>query len=139
MVTYYNDSDIAIDDDGDFKLDVIKDAQGNIVETDFALVQDFDCTADDIKTALKSQKNDSDVWPDFGADLEELIGLPNTREIGEEGRDRIATALVDNGIVNPSDLTVIPIPGGDTIMYYIVVELGDGGEEIIEYPLNLGG
>jgi hypothetical protein len=137
---YYKDTDLAIDDDGDLILDVISDpVTGEIIETDFALAKDFDCTADDIDTCAKSQKNDSDVWPNFGADLEELVGQPNTRQIGEEGRDRLVNSLIDSGIVNMSDLTVMAIPGGDTIIYYVIVQKANGEEEILEYPLSLGG
>lgn len=126
----YNKTDLALDNDGDFVLD----------ETgDLALAEGFDCTKDDISIAVKTQKNDSDVYPDFGADLEELIGFPNSREIGEEGAVRIFSTLVANGLVGSEDLTVIPLPAGDEIKYYIVVQREDGEQDIIQYPIKLSG
>jgi hypothetical protein len=125
----YDGIDLALDDDGDLLLD----------ETgDFALSKDYDCAQDDIFMAVNTQKNDSDVFPEFGADLEELIGLPNTREMAMDGAGRIAETLITNNIVNSGDLSVIPLPVGDEIIYYIVVETPEG-RKIYDVPLNTVG
>jgi hypothetical protein len=124
---YYDDTDLALTLDGDFIID----------ETgDLKIVSEFECTADDINMAVKTQKNDSEVFPQFGADLEELIGQPNTREVGDDGRNKIIEELVNNKIVNSDDLEVVPIPIDDSITYYIVVEQG-AEKKIVEHTLNL--
>lgn len=126
----YDKIDLALSSDGDF----VVDESG-----DLALSKGFDCTRDDIALAVKTQKNDSDVYPEFGADLEELIGYPNSREIGEEGAARIVDVLVSNGLVNSEDLTVIPLPAGDEIKYYVVIQRENGEQEVVHYPLKLSG
>lgn len=123
-MNYDNITDLSFSPDGDFEL---------TEDGDFALARGENCLIDDIDMAVKTQKGDSSVYPDLGADLEELIGQPNTRDLAAEGASRIVGELVSKGIAKMNEIEVIPIPVGQTILYYVFID----GAEKIEYVLNL--
>lgn len=123
-MNYDDIADLAFSLDGDLELD----------ETgDLALAKGDECLIDDINISVKTQKGDSVVAPELGADLEDLIGHQNTKDIAHEGASRIMGELISKGIANPGEVEVIPIPIGQTILYYVFIN----NEKKIEYVLDL--
>lgn len=116
-------TDLAFSADGDFILE----------DGDLALSKGEHCLADNINVVVKTQKGDSEVFPNLGADLEELTGKSNTHDVANEGADRITGEIISKGIAAPGEVDVVPIPLGKSILYYVFVD----GAEKMEYMLNL--
>ncbi|PFB64451.1 hypothetical protein COK00_12255 [Bacillus cereus] len=75
-----------------------------------------------ILNRLRTDNPDWFIHKDIGADLSELIGLPNTRETGELGKSLIEKSLTSDKFILPSDLNVRPVPvSSSEILFYITV------------------
>ncbi|MEC3459872.1 hypothetical protein [Bacillus thuringiensis] len=75
-----------------------------------------------ILNRLRTDNPDRFIHQDIGADLSELIGLPNTRETGELGKSLIEKSLTSDKFIPPSDLSVRPVPvSSSEILFYITV------------------
>jgi len=120
--------DFALDDEGDFELDE---------NGDLAISRGADCLVDNLEMVIKTQKGDSIVEPDLGADLEELVGELVTEELAFDGALRIMSEALQKGIVNPGEIEVVPIPLGENILYYVFIEKKDGTRETLEYILSM--
>lgn len=114
----YEEKDLAFSTDGDFVLDE---------DGDLVVSSDLDCLIDDINSIVKTHDDESEYFP--GASLEDLIGLPNLQAVGTTGAQQIRSAIVNNGIVEDEDLTVLAIPGTDGIVYYVIITQNE--QEII--------
>jgi len=121
----YENKDLSFSLDGDFVLDE---------NGDLALSEGFDCTVDDINILVKTQNGDTFFFS--GADLEDLIGLPNVIEVANLGVGQITSALVANGVVAPEDLLVYAIPFEGRILYHISISTKEG-ETSYNYDIDL--
>lgn len=71
-----------------------------------------------------------------GADLEQIIGEPNTEENANLGSSLIISSLTYDGFLSEDKIVVKPIPQDEfTILYYLVITLDDGEE--LKYEVNL--
>ncbi|MFE7817778.1 hypothetical protein COJ01_16985 [Priestia megaterium] len=72
---------------------------------------------------LRTDNPDWLLHPEIGANLSDLVGLPNTRATGEKGRELIENSLTSDGFINISDLTVRPVPiSSSEILFHITVK-----------------
>ncbi|MGH1211616.1 hypothetical protein ACQVWG_00375 [Bacillus cereus] len=75
-----------------------------------------------ILNRLRTDNPDWFIHREIGADLSELIGLPNTRETGDLGKSLIEKSLTGDKFLLPGDLNVRPVPvNSSEILFYITV------------------
>jgi hypothetical protein len=117
--------------EGDITLTAPKaDIEGNTMYNeygkeirDISLINDIEWFKQMIFNRLKTQNPDWFHQPTIGADLEDLIGEQNTREVAEIGRTRIHNALIKDGLVYPQYLTIRAVPvDKNTLMYFINID-----------------
>ncbi|MES9681813.1 hypothetical protein ABWK22_02610 [Gottfriedia acidiceleris] len=90
-----------------------------------------------IKNRLQTDNPDWLLHPEIGADLSELIGLPNTRETGELGKSLIEKSLTDDGFISKGDLDVRPVPvSSSEILFYLTVKR-KAGDLVMPVLFNL--
>lgn len=116
------DGDLALDETGDFRM-----AEGN------ALIQQY------ISNTLKTSNPD---WfmESFPADLEDLIGLENSPETAEAGKEKIRNGLVQTGFFDPEDIWIEAKPTGQMeIAFFVFINSPFEAEPLIyEVELDLG-
>ena len=79
----------------------------------------------DVSFRLRTDADDFIPHPDIGADMQSLIGEPNSREIAELGESKITHSLTKDGMVINSDLFVKAVPLSlEKIMYYVFINDG---------------
>lgn len=107
------------------------DAVGNIgtEESEGELVRDIPLQVSILsekQIILNRLRTDNPDWllhPNIGADLSELIGLPNTRKTGEMGVQLIRTCLTHDGFINNEDLEVGRVPvSSEEILFRITIK-----------------
>lgn len=119
--------DIEINDEGDWELDD---------SGDFSLVVGTDVLRDDVHIRVMTEAPGWSFAPNMGANLEDLIGEPNTRKTGERGRRSIISSLTWDSRIPAQDLDVIMVPVENGIEYHIFIETNQG-EEKLKYSLDL--
>lgn len=78
------------------------------------------------------------IETDFCANLEDLIGLPNTMETAQAGVDKITRALTFDGLVAHEDLYIRPTPVNKSMMvFFVFVKKEDGENMYFEVIINL--
>lgn len=112
----YNDIDLQVTPSGDITLDVNKDLQ---VTTGSGVLKQ------DIAFRVRTAYDDFGPHPDMGADIQELIGEPNTRDIARQGESKIIHSLTNDGMIRNIDLYVKSVPIAlEKIVYYVFVNNG---------------
>ena len=112
----YNEIDIQVTASGDLGIGSNKD---------FILIVGSGVLQQDITFRLRTNHNEFTPHPDVGADLEELIGEPNSRQIAKLGEDKIIHSLIRDNRVRNMDLYVHGVPLAlEKIMYYVFVNDG---------------
>lgn len=110
-----NEIDITLTEDGDFVL----------VDGDFVLAYDMEYIKQQIFHRIKTMNPDW-FYDKIGADLEQLLGKPNTRETATLGIDLIREALTNGGFIDAESIYVKPIPvNNETITYFIMIKVDD--------------
>lgn len=125
----YDEADLAITLDGDL---IVDEEKG-----DFKLVEGIECTAQGVFCRLKSSDPE---WFDetLAANLEDLLGLPNTEENGRKGEEMITNALMVDNLVSIEDLYVQAIPIDKYTLIFYVFFKGPTDEPIgYEVEVNL--
>lgn len=113
-----NDNLLYINLAGDISTD---DTEGELIR-DIPLQVSYLSDKQVILNRLRTDNPDWFLHQEIGADLSELVGLPNTRETGLKGKDLIEKSLTGDNFVLPKDLTVRPIPiSSSEILFYISV------------------
>ena len=112
----YSEVDIKVSPSGDMTIGASKD---------FELANPSGVLKQDIAFRLRTDYNDFTPHPDIGADLNSLIGEPNTRETASNGELRIINSLTKDGRVAASDLLVKAVPISlYNLVYYVFVRDG---------------
>jgi hypothetical protein len=112
----YNDIDLHVTPSGDLSLGSNKDL--SITHGSGVLKQD-------IAFRLRTNYGEFVPHPGVGADLDELIGEPNTREIAILGEKKIVHSLTRDGMVRSIDLYTKAVPiSNERIVYYVFVNNG---------------
>lgn len=102
MPSYYDDLDVSFDWTGDLDL-----AAGDIKTTQSDSLQSL---LDQIHSICASSFNDWAIYPNRGAQIDDFVGEPNTRNTAARIRERLALALVSAEVVVEDDLEIKIIP-----------------------------
>lgn len=90
-----------------------------------------------VMNRLRTDNPDWYLHDEIGADLSELIGLPNTRATGNLGVTLILHSLCNDGFLNPEDLRIRPVPiSSSEILFHITLNR-PVGEVVIPVLFNL--
>lgn len=100
-------------------------------ECDISLTDEYHTAEQDLKSRLLTQRKDWRSHPDIGADLERFIGMPNTRETGEEILSSIKESLMYDARFTPSDTVVHVVPITQDKVELIVQNESDDYPDII--------
>lgn len=105
--------DLALDEEGDLILDS---------EGDLQTYNKNDLLVQIVEICLKTTNPD---WPieNIGVDLEDLIGLDNTRETAEYGASKIKESLLKTGFLKEDEIWIEYKPSGYTsIVFFIYIK-----------------
>lgn len=128
----YNYTDLAISEDGDILLSAprLDNSYNVMLNEDGREVRDILFVSKDsaIKQAidfrLKTELGDMYIQPGVGIDIDKIIGKRNTKETATEGEQAIRRALTYGGLIDSSDITIVPIPLDNmTIIYHVEVHI----------------
>ena len=109
----YNEIDLLVDASGDLVLDSGKN---------FKFANSRETLQQDIAFRARTEFDDFEPHPDVGADLQSLLGEPNSRESAVAGEKKLFTSLTKDGRIIPQDLRVKAVPiGMHTIAIYTFV------------------
>ena len=109
----YNTIDIEVSPSGDIVIDSDKDLK--LAKPSGVLLQD-------IVFRARTEDLDFEPHPHVGADLQSLVGEPNTKERAEEAEDKLLRSLTKDGRIISSDLSVKAVPISlDEILLYTFV------------------
>jgi len=92
----YNEKDIKFSKNGDI---VLKDG-------DFDVTKGTESLEQDVYNRAKTNNPDWYLHDGIGADLEDLRGEPNTKEVGERGASSLFSALTYGDRINAYDVKV---------------------------------
>lgn len=109
----YNEIDILVDASGDLVLDSGKN---------FKFATARETLQQDVMFRARTEFDDFEPYPKVGADLQSLIGEPNSRENAATGEKKLFTSLTKDGRIIPEDLRVkaVPIDMNSIAMYTFV-------------------
>jgi hypothetical protein len=129
MNRYYT-SDIKLNDLGDFELDSNGDLSTVVAED---LIQQMSTIC--LKTTNPDWFNET-----IAADLEDLIGKPNSRDTGELGKSKIKNALVATGFFDTKDIWVeAKVYDEATIIFFLFINSPFSVNPIVyQITLDLG-
>lgn len=119
-------SDIALTDDGDWE---VKDG-------DFALAVGMEVLRDEITIRILTPEWEWFGDPNASAGLDRLIGKRLTRQLVEEGKQRIIRILTYDGLLAPTEFGVYGVPGEPSEITYYIVLYADQ-ESPLEFVLDL--
>jgi len=114
------DGDIEIGHDGDIKYST-----------------DDDVLVENVIFRLKTYKGDYKLEPACGANLEDIIGEPNTKETGDLVTMQVTEALTHDGFFSPDDFTIRAVPISNTEIMIAIVLRGEHGNYTITASLDL--
>lgn len=82
--------------------------------------------------------SDFTMYPNIGADLEQLYGMPNTQQTGDFGKQLIMNALTRDGKFNgiPIDVKAVPI-SLQSIRFDINITVGSRTELVLSIEQSL--
>jgi len=107
------------------EVDILVDASGDLVldsSKNFKFANSRETLEQDITFRARTEFNDFEPHPDVGADLQSLLGEPNSRENAAIGEKKLYTSLTKDGRIIPQDLRVkaVPISAHGLAMYTFV-------------------
>lgn len=90
-----------------------------------------------VMNRVKTMKPDW-FYDHVGANLEELLGEDNTKEVAEHGKKLITDALCADGFLKQTDIWVNPSPMDNyTIMYMLAVRVSDMEQLVFQINIAL--
>ena len=75
----------------------------------FTIVSGLSLDLQDINWRAQTQNPDQLLW-NIGANLEDMIGLPNTQATGTLGENNMLSALTSDGRFDGQSVTVVAVP-----------------------------
>lgn len=99
-------------------IQTINPEEGSTPVRDMKLVDGEERDLQLMRTRLMTENPDWDLYPAIGADLTDLIGLPNTRETAELGVQLIQESLTGDGAFSTDELSVDVAPVGPTTLLF---------------------
>lgn len=122
-------------------LELTPDGDLTIHDGDLGIVQKQEYIAQSVRNRVKISDPE---WYDtmiqnIGANLEDLIGLPNNQETAEKGVVQIGDALTRDGLLDSEDIYIRPVPVSRYfIVFYLFVRTTEEGEPLgFELLFNL--
>lgn len=101
-----------------------EDSDGNLI-TDCAVSSGEDEITQLVYAVVRTQAPDFTLHPSLGGNLEDLIGMPNTRATGQLGASKIATALSGLPLLTGYTINVTASPASkDQILFLINITNG---------------
>lgn len=109
--------DLATTDDGDLQV---------AYNGDLLVVRNEDVVAQELQWRLKTVRGDWILEPDCGADLETLIGKPNSPQTGALMESLVSRALTHDGYLGGEIQTLRAVPvNRNQITCIITIQYGD--------------
>jgi len=103
--------------DGDFAFG----EEGDLKDTSFDVYRSL---FQEVRTRCRSASKDWALHLTLGANIDEVIGMPNNKGTAEEGKTRIIAALVQGGFLPRRAIRVRYLPmGRHRLLYDITVEV----------------
>lgn len=126
----YDTTDLKLTEDGDFALGE---------DGDLALVLENELIEQNIRIPMKTANPDWESDP-IGADMEDLIGLENTKETAELGKTQIMNAFMATEFFEEGDIWIEATPTStSTIMFFVFVNSPFAETPLVyEVELDLG-
>lgn len=125
--------DLMFTEDGDLAID--------IKTNELATVQKQGYIAQSARNRIKITDPE---WIDYeinqiGANLEDLLGMPNTQETAIEGIERIVSVLTRDGLISTEEVYVRPVPVGKYVVaFFVFIKIPDVPESLgFEVLFNL--
>jgi hypothetical protein len=103
LAASYDSVDLSWSWSGDF----LKGDTFDLSDTGSDTLQSF---VDQVTVIASSCIGDWYVYPGRGASLEDFVGEPNSRAVGERLHDRLRVALTSTGVVSEEDLYIRIVP-----------------------------
>jgi len=89
------------------------------------------------RSRIKSIKSDW-FYDHIGADLESILGEPNTREISDLGKAKIITALTEDDMFTLDDVYIKDAPTGrNSVLYIVALKTTSGSPMILNVTMDL--
>lgn len=112
------------------------DSEGELIR-DIPLQVSYLSEKQVINNRLRTDNPDWFLHSEIGADLSDLVGLPNTRETGQLGKELIEKSLTSDGFIALRDLSVRPVPiSSREILFYVTVKR-NAGDLVMPVLFNL--
>lgn len=106
--------DIELTDDGDLNLDFFS--------KEFIVISENDYISQQVKIRVKTVNSDW-FFDDLGADMEQLLGQPNTKGTAEKGISLIRNCLTYDSFLANDDIYIKPIPTDvDNVSFFLFVK-----------------
>ena len=116
---------------------------------DIAVVSDIREPRDDVYFRIRTNNPEYVMAPQVGADLEDLMGMPNTKETAEIGERYIMRDLTRDGLLYPHNIKIISYPSALEAITFVIVITRAGQQEVrvaitmralstFEVPTNYG-
>lgn len=120
-------TDIALTPEGDLM----------ISKADLKTVTGDDFRIQSARNRIKSITKDW-FYDNVGADLEELLGKPNTQAIADKGKGKIITALTIDGLFAIDEVYVKAFPTDKTnILFVVMLKSVDGTSMSVNVTMDL--
>jgi hypothetical protein len=127
----YDGVDLKLSEDGDLVFE----------HGDIALVRKQEFVAQSSRNRIKTSDPD---WYDYkidniGANLEDLLGMPNNPDTARLGIDKIREALTSDGLIDGEDVYIRPVPIGRYVIgFFVFIRTEYDGQPLqFEILLNL--
>ena len=132
-MTRVNEVDIGFTMDGDLDLSLL---EGGYEDLSYSSGPDF--ILQSVNNRLRTQSPDWYTYPHLGANLEDFIGEPNTRETAESIITNIRYTLTYDRLVSEEDLEVDVIPVNiNEVVVYVSINMGYYGSYSIPLRFSL--
>lgn len=106
--------DIELTDDGDLNLDFFN--------KEFTVVSENDYISQQVKIRVKTVNSDW-FFDDLGADMEQLLGQPNTIGTAEKGISLIRNCLTYDNFLTNDDIYIKPMPTDvDNVSFFLFIK-----------------
>lgn len=88
---------------------------------------------------IMTQIGDFVVYPTLGADLETMIGMPQSQSTAEYGKSLILNALTRDGVLSSFPIEIVAIPTTlQTIQFDIYMTVGSRSDLILSIEQDIG-
>jgi hypothetical protein len=120
-------------------VDLFLSPDGDLVisGSDFKLAEGDEFLLQSARNRIKSIKKDW-FYDNIGADMEEILGEPNTREVSEVGKGKIIEALTCDGLFSSDEIYIKAAPTSrNAILYIVVLKTKSGSPIVLNVTLDL--